>query len=437
MRSLQFLFALFMASISASQSAEAENTTNVAPFKYVWGHAYHVLADTHNRESGYSSLCEGLNGRIYVGTAKYGENSYLVEFDPTTEKQRIIIDTHSLCGLGITSHSEAQSKIHTRNFVGQSGTIYVGSMDAPHQDDPSSYPGGYVMTYDPKTGVAENLGMPYPGIGVLDVVADEGRGIIYVVPSRNPSPWMLYDMNTRAYRELGPSLIIWSTTLIDRRGYANALTENFELARYDPGSGEIVVRSINVGEKKLRKPDPPVEWVPKWKLAEDRQTAYLIHLQDATLYAIDLLSEGDVVQAKNHGKMIDGRDVDIRSPLSIDSEGRAYTVIRIDNETGFGEGMLHHLVRFDPQNEKMEDLGVLAVKNPGFYFDTPDAKLGHPVFGSAEYPSYYGYHELPDGTMTPLHTCHAVRVTRDGTIYVTILYPFTLLRIERMVNRPD
>ena len=51
-----------------------------APFPYVWGTAYHVLPGTHNNESGYFSLCEGLDGRIYVGTAKYGVNSYLVEF---------------------------------------------------------------------------------------------------------------------------------------------------------------------------------------------------------------------------------------------------------------------------------------------------------------------------------------------------------------------
>jgi hypothetical protein len=75
MRSLRFLFVLFMASFSASLRTEAEHTTNVAPFKHVWGHAYHVLADTHNKESGYSSLCEGLNGNIYVGTTKYGKNS--------------------------------------------------------------------------------------------------------------------------------------------------------------------------------------------------------------------------------------------------------------------------------------------------------------------------------------------------------------------------
>ena len=29
------------------------------PFTYVAGKAYHVLPETHNNESGYSSLCEG------------------------------------------------------------------------------------------------------------------------------------------------------------------------------------------------------------------------------------------------------------------------------------------------------------------------------------------------------------------------------------------
>ena len=431
MRRYLVVFALVLGVFTAALRASAAEATNTAPFKYVWGQAYHVLAETHNRESGYFSLCEGLNGKMYIGTAKYGVNSYVVEFDPTTEKQRIVIDTHSLCGLGVTSRNEAQSKVHTRNFVGPSGKIYVGSMDFPYEeDDPGKYPGGYVMTYDPKNDVAENLGMPYPGKGVLDVVADEGRGIIYVVLASAPTPWMLYDMKTRKYRELGPSLVVWATTLIDRRGHAGALTKDFELAQYDPDTGKVVVRDIMVDGKKLSKPAPPVDWLPMWTLAQDGRTAYLIHMQDATLYTIDLLSEGDVVKGMSHAKMIEGNDVDIRSQLSIDPDGRVYAVVRIDNETGFGDGMLHHLVRFDPQREKMEDLGVLAVKNPGFYFDTPGAKLGHPVSGSAESPSYYGYHTLPDGTLTPLYTSHAVIVTRDGTIYVTIIYPFTLLKIE-------
>ena len=65
--------------------------TQPPPFRYIDATAYHVLPQTHNSESGYFSLCEGLDGRVYVGTAKYGENSYLVEFDPATARQRIVL----------------------------------------------------------------------------------------------------------------------------------------------------------------------------------------------------------------------------------------------------------------------------------------------------------------------------------------------------------
>jgi hypothetical protein len=74
------------------------------------------------------------------------------------------------------------------------------------------------------------------------------------------------------------------------------------------------------------------------------------------------------------------------------------------------------------------------MRNPTFYQDAnpPIAPEGlHPVIrGTKEMPSYHGYHTLPDGTMTPLYHQHALVVARDGTLYVTILYPFTLLRIE-------
>ena len=400
-----------------------------SPLEYVFGHAYHVLSGTHNNESGYFSLCEGIDGKTYVGTAKYGVNSYLVEFDPKTEKQRIVIDSNKVCGLNPKSYNEAQSKIHTRNFVGPSGKIYVGSMEAPTQkEDPTKYPGGYVMTYDPKTNTAKSLGMASPGMGVIDVVADEERGIIYVVLIDAKKPWMLYDVKTKKYDELGPIPTVFGTTLIDSRGHANVITRDFQLAQYNPDTGKVKVRDIVAGGKKL-KPGPPGVWVPTWNLAQDGRTAYLIQMQDPTLYAIDLLSRGRVVKAVSHGKMIEGKNVDSRCALSIAPDGSVYAVIRIDNETGFGGFYLHHLVRFDPAAEKMKDLGVLAVKNPDFFFKSPGTKLGHPATNS-EHPPYYGYHTLPDGTLTPLYNHLAMIVARDGTIYVTIIYPFTLLRID-------
>ena len=102
----------------------AADGKGAAPFPYVWAKAFHIPPETTTEESGYFSLCEGKNGKIYVGTAAYGRNSYLVEFDPTTEKMRIVLDTHKLVGLPLTPTGyAAQSKLHTRNFVSPSGKI--------------------------------------------------------------------------------------------------------------------------------------------------------------------------------------------------------------------------------------------------------------------------------------------------------------------------
>lgn len=397
-----------------------------APFPYLWARAYHILPETHNNESGYFSLCEGLDGKVYVGTAKYGVNSYLVEFDPATEKQRIVLDTHKVSGVQATGFA-AQAKIHTPNFVGPSGTVYVGSKQGyPAAGDTQEFAGGFVMTYNPKTGKAESLGMPYKGHGVGDVVADEGRNLLYVVAERvkpeQPMRWVLGHRETRSYRELGPQPTPYATTLIDKQGRGNILTDgDVRVAQYDPATCKVSVRDIELdGKKYVPSHKPPI---PTWKLAADGRTAFVILMSDATLIELDLLSAGDTIKARSLGEMIDGKGPDCRCGLDIGPDGRVYAIIRVNNETKFGAGYLHHLVRYDPQAGKMEDLGVLAVKNPDFFnFNAgPDGKP--PAWS-------HGFHKLPDGTMTPLHHHMALIVGRDGTIYVTIIYPFTLLRVD-------
>ena len=107
--------------------------------------------------------------------------------------------------------------------------------------------------------------------------------------------------------------------------------------------------------------------IPTWQLAADGRTAYLILMNDPALLAIDLLSEGESVQAVSHGKMMEGEGPDSRCALSIAPDGQVYAVVRVDNKTGFGSGPLHHLVRFDPKTKKSTDLGVLAIENPDFF----------------------------------------------------------------------
>jgi hypothetical protein len=420
-----------------------------APFPYVQAKAFHIPSETTTEESGYFSLCEGRNGRIYVGTAAYGRNSYLVEFDPKTEKMKVVLDTHKLVGLPTkpTGYA-AQSKIHTRNFVGPSGKIYVGSKQGyPTAAERKAlergekipvYKGGYVMTYDPASGKAENLGMPMPlddkqikagrkeGQGVIDVTADESRGLIYVVTCENQH-WMLYDVKTKKYRELGPILRDQPNTIIDAVGRGTAITHDYKVARYDPKTDKATIDPLQVGAKAFADYLGAKRIHPDWRVTPDGKTAYLQLLDDLRMFRVDLTgATGKPVEATDLGERLEGKHPDSRGSISIGPDGRVYSMVRVDNETKFGTGYLHHLVRHDPRTKAMDDLGVLAVKNPGFFdFKGPQAKNDD---GSLR--PRHGYHTLPDGTLTPLHVIMAMIVTGGGTIYATTIYPFTLLKVE-------
>ena len=239
MRNSRLMALLLALILTAPVWAEEAVGDNPPPFEYAWATAYHILPETTSDESGYFALSEGLNHRMYVGTAKYGENSFLVEFDPKTEKQRIVVDVHKLCGIApdVKGYA-AQAKIHTRSFVGPSGVIYIGSKQGYRlgPDDTADYPGGYVMTYDPKTDTAESLGVPYPGQGVIDTVADETHDLIYIVTCEEQH-WMTYDVAKKEYHDLKVSLTPYATTLVDHKGRANAITNAFRMARHDPTTG--------------------------------------------------------------------------------------------------------------------------------------------------------------------------------------------------------
>ncbi len=401
-------FALALVLLSSSRAAE--------PPRYVPATAHYILPETTSEQSGYFSLSESLDGSIHVGSAKYGHNSFLVEFDPRTSKQRIVLDTHKTCGLSATGYA-AQAKLHTRNFVGPSGKIYVGSKQGyAIAGDTQEYPGGYVMTYDPRTGRSENLGMPFAKQGVIDVTADEARGRLYVVTCEDQH-WMLGTLAGAPWKELGPMLTPYAMTLVDSRGVASVITKDFALAQFDPATEKVTTRPLIVDGKPWERAGNSS--IPTWQLAPDGRHAWLILMNDPTLLHIDLQN----ATAESRGRILDGKAPDSRCALTIHPDGKIYALVRTDNESGFGTGYFHHLVRYDPVANKHEDLGVLKVSNPD-YFDwspLPDGK---------QKPHTHGFHRLPDGTLTPLHAHMALIAGRDGSLYATIIYPFTLLKID-------
>lgn len=429
------VFALFLAvGMLPSHPVLAEAPAK-APFNYVPAKAWYIPPETTTEESGYFALNEGKNGKVYVGTAAYGRNAYLVEFDPKTQKMRVVVDAHKEIGLPLepTGYA-AQAKIHTRNYVGESGKIYIGTKQGyPTKEDEANnvqYPGGYVLIYDPATDKTENLGMPYPTQGVIDVVADESRGLIYVVTCEDQH-WMVYDVKTKAYRELGPMLYPYATTIVDAKGRANSITNDWQIARFDPATNEVTLHDLMVDGKKVEGPGKRDSgWIATWNLAADGKTAYLVRLGFPQLWSVDLSSTGaGAVNATNLGNMTEAPNPDSRSALSIAPNGDVYVLVKVANKTGFGGGSLHHLIRYSPEKKSMSDLGVLKVTNPDFY--GRPLKDGGAVDDEGKRISWtHGYHHLPDGSLTPLHAHMALIVASDGSVYITILYPYSLLKVD-------
>jgi len=129
--------------------------------------AYKLPSEYTNQESGYFSIIEGQNGKLYIGTAKYGVNAYLLEFDPKTEKSRMVMDVHETIGSKATGFA-AQAKIHTRNNVGiVTGKIYVGSKQGYPEKGESrdAYEGGYVLPTTRRRGRTSTLASPSRSTG--------------------------------------------------------------------------------------------------------------------------------------------------------------------------------------------------------------------------------------------------------------------------------
>src|SRR5947207_9638170 len=101
--------------VEPTRSDEGRRTAAPKPQRCL-ATAFKIPSRYTNQESGYFSLIEGKNGRLYIGAAKYGVDAYLIEFDPASKAFKMVVDVHELIGSTATGFA-AQAKIHTRNNV--------------------------------------------------------------------------------------------------------------------------------------------------------------------------------------------------------------------------------------------------------------------------------------------------------------------------------
>jgi len=399
---------------------------------WLMAQAYKIPSQYTNQESGYFSIVEGKNGRLYIGTAKYGVNAYLIEFDPKAKQMKMVLDVHQTIGSDAKGFA-AQAKLHTRNNVGQSGKIYVGSKQGyPEKGEQrSDYAGGYVLTYDPATGKVEHFGVAKHGHGIISVTPDESRGVAYVSTCPDDRPidhthFMILDLNKRTYRDLGDMEHAYAFIVLDHQGRALHPIRGGKIARWDPATEKLERLSIAVDAASPPEAITKDGAILNWEVSPDRKTLYAVEMSTNQLFAFDLtasppapLPQGGsgekALPGRRLGELLAGvKKTDCRAMCV----GPAGTVWAAVTRHDLPDGPLLHLVSYKPSAKGPRDHGPVAIANPDFTRFTDDQ--GKPL------PWHHCIRKAKDGVHTPwvpMGVCAA----RDGSVYVTTIAPFTLL----------
>jgi sugar lactone lactonase YvrE len=389
------------------------------------GMAVHIPSEYTNQESGYFSIVEGLNGRVYVGCAKYGVNAYLVEFNPVSSMIRMVVDVHRVLRTMVTGFA-AQAKIHTRNNVGASGKIYFGSKQGyPEKGEKrTDYLGGYVFAYDPKTGEIENFGMPKQHHGVISVTPDEARGLCYISTCDDSRPiehshLMILDLKKKTFRDLGDCEHSYAFIVVDHKGRAYHPVRGGLIARYDPDTDKLEKLAVTVDGQAPPKELTKDGAILNWDWSPDKKTLYAVEMSTNALFAFNLTAAATTIPGKRLGALLlNAKGTDCRA-MCVGTSGTLWAAV---SELGRPGGGVVHLVGYTPGQKTPRDHGKIAIGNPDY---TPFSNAnGKPL------PWHHTVRKEKDGTLVPLQPM-GVCEARDGSgVYVLTIAPFTLTRID-------
>ena len=430
-KSLALSFGLLCLLPAGMLSAEEEET---GPAKKPWlpATAYVIPKETAPEGEGYFSIITGHNGRQYIGTHANAVNSWLVEFDPETKKMNTVVDAHEAIGIDLKGFG-AQSKIHTRNNVGESGKIYFGTKQGyPEKDEVrEDYPGGYPMVYDPKTGETKVYPIPVPHHGINSITPDESRGVAYIstCSDHRPGPeegavFLILDLKTGKYRELMDTKHFYGFIVVDYKGRAYHPILGGDIARFDPESDKLEILKQTIDGQSptpesrlalLPKPDPI-----NWDISPDGKTLYSQPMKSNELFAYDLTKEGNTLQGRKIGTLIPGAEnVDCRA-LCVGRSGTVWSATTVSMKKPNYRQL--RLSSYKPGDKAPIDHGPVSVSNPD-YTETKD-KDGKLL------PFHGGVFELEDGTWTTKHVILGVSEGLDDKVYILALIPYTLLQVD-------
>lgn len=324
---------------------------------------YPVPEETHTG-TGWTAIEYGLDGKVYVGTAKYAYSGHMVCFDPETKEWKDLIDANAAAredGKGLN----AQSKFHAKLLVDADGVVWAATMvgyvdvgnHAEYGEDATGYPGGHLFSYDPNTGVVRDHGILKKQEALMGGSIDTKRRRLYYW-SYPKLHLLIYDIEANTVRDLGQMGGGPRYTAIDPKGRVFGMGRFGILWMYDPETDRLYDLAVQIrGGGEYQEP-----YVIIMSADGERIFGSAIkgeHVMEFDLKSIDLEAE---VPSANGTIVCHNVCRSIPEPIEpgdqhagvLGKDGRYYYTNPADGGT--------HLIRYDPQERAIEDLGFITIK---------------------------------------------------------------------------
>jgi hypothetical protein len=135
--------------------------------------------------SQWGEVTTGPNGCYYMATGDHRSKDsqvIITEYDPAKKEQRIVVNVGKVCGWKPGLHTDG--KIHGRMDIMPDGTLVAATWlgrDVKPDDIEHGWLGGYLLTYNVFTGMAESHGIPMLNYSWPYHVTDTQTGVFMAV----------------------------------------------------------------------------------------------------------------------------------------------------------------------------------------------------------------------------------------------------------------
>ena len=193
-----------------------------------------------NNKSGYTACVAGPDGKVYLGTANYYDYGDWLAYNPRDRSIKRVVDLSRTIAENLYDIN-TQGKTHTQLAIGPDGRIYGGTKQG-HElfatrpeigEQAGGYPGGHLIAYDPRTGLAQDLGILRAQDGLMNGIVDHERRRIYF-KTEPRMHFLIYEIDTHQVIDKG-RVGTWSRYIdMDDRGDV-WIPNRGRMTRYDVG----------------------------------------------------------------------------------------------------------------------------------------------------------------------------------------------------------